>query len=85
MNCRQLVDLVTHYLDRALSEEDRAQVEAHLAECEGCRNYVEQIRVTIQLMNQLYTPAPPAALRDELLSAFQKWSSETPQDGEPLG
>jgi anti-sigma factor RsiW len=49
LECRELVELVTDYLENALPARERARFEAHLAECEGCRRYVEQMRATIGL------------------------------------
>jgi anti-sigma factor RsiW len=49
LTCRELVELVTDYLEDALPAGERERFEAHLAECEGCDAYVEQIRATIRL------------------------------------
>ena len=49
LRCVEVVELVTHYLDDALDERDRAAVEQHLASCEGCVIFVAQIRQTVQL------------------------------------
>lgn len=48
--CRELVDLVTDYLDDVLPPEWRAGLEHHLDECDGCTEYVEQIRVTLNAL-----------------------------------
>ena len=47
--CRELVELVTDYLEGALPSGERERFEAHLGECEGCDAYVEQVRATIRL------------------------------------
>ncbi len=47
LSCRELVELVTDYVENALSVEDRARFEEHLEICEGCRNYVEQMAATV--------------------------------------
>ena len=44
--CRDLVELITDYLEERLSPVDRARFEAHLAECEACRTYLDQLRQT---------------------------------------
>lgn len=51
--CRELVDLVTDYLDGVLPEGWRAGFDTHLAECDGCTEYVRQIRLTIQALDRL--------------------------------
>lgn len=48
MSCQELVELVTDYLEGALSEEDRARFDEHLAECAGCRAYLAQMRGTLR-------------------------------------
>jgi anti-sigma factor RsiW len=49
LTCRELVELVTEYLEDVLPADERERFEAHLADCEGCEAYVEQIRATIDL------------------------------------
>ena len=75
LSCQELVELVTDYLEGALSAEDRARFEAHLATCRGCTGYVEQMRLTIRLVHRLSedTLAPDA--RDELLRTFHDWKA----------
>ena len=53
LTCRELVELVTDYAEDALSPEQRARFEAHVAACEGCRRYLDQYRRTIDLVRQL--------------------------------
>ncbi len=57
LECRELVELVTAYLDGALSAEDEQQVVAHLATCDGCSDYLAQIEITVGQLGQL-TPEP---------------------------
>ena len=63
--CRELVELVTDYLEDALPTAERERFEAHLADCEGCDAYVEQVRATIRLAGRaaaLEEPLETAAL-----------------------
>ena len=63
--CRELVELVTDYLEDALPSGERERFEAHLAECEACDAYVEQVRATIRLAGRaaaLEEPGETAAL-----------------------
>jgi hypothetical protein len=57
--CRELVYLVTDYLDGVLPADWRAGVERHLAACDGCTAYLQQIRVTIDALQRLGTDVPP--------------------------
>ncbi|HEY0604688.1 MAG TPA: zf-HC2 domain-containing protein, partial [Herpetosiphonaceae bacterium] len=53
MTCKELVELVTGYLENALPDADRTRFEAHLQSCTGCRNYLQQMRQTIALVGSL--------------------------------
>lgn len=52
ITCADAVELVTDYLDAALSDTDLADFQAHLALCEGCQVFVDQIRKTVQLTSE---------------------------------
>jgi anti-sigma factor RsiW len=75
MTCRELVQVVTDYLEGTLRAEDRARLEAHLAECPYCEEYVAQMRRTVRALGEL--PAEPIepAQRERLLEAFRGWRS----------
>jgi predicted anti-sigma-YlaC factor YlaD len=75
MSCQELVELVTAYLEGALTADERTRFDEHLAECGTCRVYLEQIRQTIALSGRV-TPEqlPPDAERD-LLQAFRSWKT----------
>jgi anti-sigma factor RsiW len=73
MPCRELVEVITDYLDGALPPRDRLRFEAHLAECDACRDYVDQFEQTIALSGRVEAEQLPPGLQDELLSAFRAW------------
>ena len=72
--CQELVELVTDYLEGALSERDAGRFEAHLAGCPHCTAYVEQIRLTIRATGCLSEEQLDPVARDELLEAFRTWN-----------
>jgi len=74
MPCRELVELVTDYLEDRLSPIDRARFEAHLTECEACRTYLEQFRQTIRVLGRLPEESLSPEAREALLTAFHGWS-----------
>ena len=72
LSCRELVELVTDYLEGALPPAERARFDAHVAECPGCELYVEQIRTAIALAGA----SADLERRPEvsgLLEAFRGW------------
>ena len=73
MNCQELVELITDYLDGAMPEVERRSVDEHLAACDGCTTYLEQFRTTIVLTGMLTEEQVPPEARDALLEAFRGW------------
>ena len=73
MTCKELVELVTDYLEGSLSEAVRARMEQHLSACEGCSNYMEQMRQTIRLTGQLREEALTPQQREDLFHLFRNW------------
>jgi anti-sigma factor RsiW len=73
LTCRELVELVTDYLEGALSRRDRARFEAHIASCENCTAYLEQFRQTIALTGTLREEDVDPVAREALLAQFAAW------------
>jgi predicted anti-sigma-YlaC factor YlaD len=74
LTCVEVVELVTAYLDDAVSGADRERVEEHLVFCDGCSTYLDQIRQTVALTGRLQPEDIPASLQEKLLAAFRGWS-----------
>jgi anti-sigma factor RsiW len=74
--CQQAVELVTDYLEGALSRRDRRRFEGHLRRCPHCSAYVEQIKLTIALTGSIAPRDLTAGARDDLVELFRAWRSE---------
>jgi predicted anti-sigma-YlaC factor YlaD len=74
--CKELVELVTDYLEGALSPEDRVRFEEHLAICPGCETYLEQMRLVIRTLGRLTEDDIPPKAKRELLETFRNWKSQ---------
>jgi anti-sigma factor RsiW len=73
--CREVLELITSYLDRALPAEVHRAVEAHLAGCDGCTTVLEEFRQTIAMTGRLSDEQLSPAQRDILLAAFRGWAT----------
>lgn len=73
LTCKELVELVTEYLEGTLAEGERVRFDAHIAECDGCARYLEQMRYTIAASGQLRAEHVPAPVLTDLLRAFRDW------------
>jgi anti-sigma factor RsiW len=69
--CREFVELVTDYLEGTLPESERIRFEAHLAECDGCAGYLEDMRRLAGSLHDLPEPPPDPATREALLRAYR--------------
>jgi anti-sigma factor RsiW len=71
--CRQAVELMTAYLDDALSAPEAARLEHHLAGCPHCTEYLHQLRVTIGAVHAAATEPLSAATTQSLAELYQSW------------
>ena len=78
--CRQIVELVTDYLEGTLSRSQRRRFEAHLAGCPHCSEYLAQMRATIRLTGRLESEDLTPEMREDLALIYKRWRSE---DAEP--
>ena len=76
LTCRELVRLVTDYLEGALSETDVDRFDAHLSKCDACTTYLAQVRDTIRITGTLTEESLAPEARDELVAAFRTWKHE---------
>jgi anti-sigma factor RsiW len=71
MDCNELVELVTAYLDGVLDADTRARFDAHLAECDGCENYLQQFQTTVRTLGKVSDDELDPVFRNKLLDAFR--------------
>jgi anti-sigma factor RsiW len=74
--CQEMVELITDYLEGALPRAQRRRFEAHLAACEHCSEYLEQMRVTIRLTGGLRDEDMSPAMREEFTDLYRRWRAE---------
>jgi len=73
VTCREVVELVTAYLEDSMNAEDRAAFEDHLRLCDGCVRYLRQIERTIELVGKVHEESLSPQARQGLLDAFADW------------
>jgi anti-sigma factor RsiW len=77
LSCQELVELVTDYLEGALDERDLRAFEVHLAGCDGCTEYLDEMRTTIRVVGTLTPNDLTQAAETALLQAFRDWKRST--------
>lgn len=74
--CREVVELLTDYLDGTLSPRDRTRLEGHLALCPPCSTYLAQIRSTISLAGHVAPDDLSAEALDDLIEVYRRWQTD---------
>lgn len=75
--CREVVGILTDFLEGALDEQARTRVEQHLVLCPGCSEYLRQFRATIGTTRKLSDRDIPERVKENLLDAFRHWRHGT--------
>jgi anti-sigma factor RsiW len=80
MACREAVELVTDYLEGALSPAQRRRFEAHLAHCPDCPEYLAQIRAVIALAGSITPDDLTPRMRGEFIRLYRRWQAVAAHD-----
>jgi len=78
--CQQAVELVSDYLEGALSRADRRRYEAHLTGCPHCTEYLAQMRKTIELTGTLTPDDLTPQMQDDFIGLYRQWRADRPTD-----
>jgi predicted anti-sigma-YlaC factor YlaD len=73
LTCKELVEVVTEYLEGRLPPVERVRFEEHVAFCSWCRTYLDQMRETVRLTGTLRENDLSPEVRDGLLRVFRDW------------
>jgi anti-sigma factor RsiW len=73
LTCQELVEVVTDYHEGTMPAERRLLFEEHLAFCDWCQTYLEQMRATIRLTGTLEEEDLTPEAREALLDVFRDW------------
>ncbi|MFL5308877.1 MAG: anti-sigma factor family protein [Myxococcales bacterium] len=74
--CRELVQLVTDYLEGVLLRAERQRFEHHIASCRGCAAYLLHMRELMRVSRRIPADAVPPEPPPELWRAFASWKAD---------
>ena len=74
LSCQDVVEVATDYLERALPPDDATLFEQHISLCDGCKWYLDQMRITLATIGRVEREDVPDETREKLLKAFRDWS-----------
>lgn len=73
LGCQEVVELVTDYLEGALTPDLRARLDAHLEACRNCAAYLAQMRTMVRALGRLAAPALDRRARDQMVELYRRW------------
>jgi len=76
IDCIELVELVTEYLDGALPDTERLRFQHHVDACPGCAEILEHFRAVIRATGALRpddAAGLPSDARARMLTVFREW------------
>ena len=73
LTCKELTALVTEYLEGRMSLEERLEFQKHAGLCRDCRNYLDQMKVTVEMLGEVPADPIPDDMMAELLAHFDSW------------
>lgn len=87
MNCEELLQYLSDYIDRNLNEELTAAAQEHLATCQNCRVVLDTTQQTIFLFREQGKRTIPAGRRQALFNRLQDafLQKDEPSTGSPDG
>jgi hypothetical protein len=75
MNCTEIKDMLSLYIDGELDEKEQKIIEEHIITCESCRKELEQYKKIIYMLQNLIEEEPPKGfckrLHEKLLKTKQ--------------
>jgi anti-sigma factor RsiW len=74
--CRDAVELVSDYLDGTLSRRQRRRLEKHLAQCDACSAYLDQMRATIAASGKVGPEDLPSDVVEGLVNLFRQYRAD---------
>lgn len=76
LECRQAVELLSDYLDGGLTRRQRRRLRRHLARCDACSAFLEQLEVTLAVAGQVDTDELDPEVVDGLVDLYRQWRQE---------
>jgi len=74
LTCAELVEQITAYLEGVLPPDDVARFRAHLASCDGCEAYLEQVHTMLRSLRGTPDEELTAETEAAIVGAFRQWS-----------
>ncbi len=83
LTCAEMTELITEYLEETMSLEDRLEFQKHVGLCRDCREYLHQMKVTVETLGAMPEEPVPEPVMGELLHKFRGWKDRLGEAAAP--
>lgn len=73
MDCKELTELITEYLENKMPEEERERFVSHTKSCQVCYYYLRQMELTVEALGRVPSEPLPSEAKEAFSAAFQNW------------
>lgn len=80
LTCQQVTEIVTDYLEGQMPLWKRMQFQLHIGMCRHCREYLRQMKATIETVGQLPDEPLPEDVKEELRYRLRKLADDSEPD-----
>jgi predicted anti-sigma-YlaC factor YlaD len=70
--CKELIEYLSDYADNVLEKQLCACIEEHKAECDECRQMIEDFLKTLEIASHLEKDEVPVSMQEKILSNIKK-------------
>ena len=72
MNCQNIKELLNAYIDNLLNVKERDAVQAHIASCPSCKEELDELTKTVNLVRGLDRVVPPPWFSEQVMINIRK-------------
>ncbi len=72
-DCRAIFEKLSDYIDGELPADLCTGIEHHMADCPPCQAFLESLRRTVRLVEQVDVPPLPREIRESVREAYERY------------
>lgn len=85
MNCSQVQDILSAYIDDVLDDQEKPKVEEHIGTCAICRQELTDLQHTVRILRSLGEVSPPHDFSRQLICRLKQQVSADTEAKQPAG
>ena len=71
-DCLEIFSRLSEYLDGELEPGPCSEIDSHMGDCQPCQAFLDSLRTTVRLVQDLEAPPLPGEVRDQIREAYRR-------------